>query len=128
MSDPREPLGRRVRDTWNGAVDELRPGARPSWRKRWDELNPQDPEDAFQIEVDNRIGAALAEPFEDLLAAVWLYIDWRWITTQLTTEQKELFADAVDAHGQRVAAEEGPMWGEPTRVCRWWRDDTGDPR
>ncbi|MEV4009837.1 hypothetical protein AB0J35_05005 [Nonomuraea angiospora] len=44
--------------------------------------------------------------FEDLLGAVWLYIGRRYVTKQLTTEQKNLFADAVDAYWRRSDASE----------------------
>lgn len=64
--------------------------------------------------------------YQDLPSSIWLYIDWRYVTRQLTAEQRELFADAVDAEGRRVAEQEGPAWGAPTRVDRWWRD--GEPR
>lgn len=54
--------------------------------------------------------------YQELLADVWLYIDWRWVTKQLTTDQKELFADAVDADLNRS--------GDPDpKSDRWWRDD-----
>lgn len=47
---------------------------------------------------------------EATLASLWLYVDWRYCTKQLTTPQKELWADVVDAAG-----EEGPV------ADRWWR-------
>ena len=54
--------------------------------------------------------------YQELLADIWLYIDWRWVTKQLTTDQKELFADAVDADLNRS--------GDPDpKSDRWWRDD-----
>lgn len=51
--------------------------------------------------------------FQDLLGSIWLYVDWRYVTKQLTTEQKELWADAVDASGD-------PDYREP-KAERWWR-------
>lgn len=56
------------------------------------------------------------EAYQDLLGCVWLYIKWQYVTKQLTTEQKELFADAVDAWSLRL--NDG---GESTKVERWWR-------
>jgi hypothetical protein len=48
--------------------------------------------------------------YQDLLGCIWLYVNWRYVTTQLTTEQKELWADAVDSFdGVRTAD-------------RWWRE------
>ncbi len=60
--------------------------------------------------------ATLAEavaPYQDMLGAIWLYVNWHYVTKQLTTEQKELWADAVDAFGE-------PQDG---KAERWWRDD-----
>lgn len=79
---------------------------------------------AAQARADER------RKFEDLLGAVWLYIGWRYVTKPLTTEQKNLFADAVDAYWSRSDAFEGE---ESTPVDRWWVDDmparqTGEDR
>lgn len=52
-----------------------------------------------------------AQCLGELLGSIWLYVDWRYVTTQLTTEQKELWADAVDA------TTDDPDF----RVDRWWR-------
>lgn len=54
----------------------------------------------------------VADKYADMLGAIWLYIAWRYVTKQLTTEQKELWADAVD-----TSCEPGP------KADRWWRDD-----
>lgn len=48
-----------------------------------------------------------------LLAAIWLYVDWRYVTRQLTTEQKELWADAIEATSDP---------NDRTTVDRWWRE------
>lgn len=53
MADPREPLGRVVRETWVAWARE-QSDPKPSWLTGWDEL------DAGQREVDMRIGAAVA--------------------------------------------------------------------
>lgn len=59
--------------------------------------------------------SALAVQYQELLASLWLYsrrYDW----TQLTTEQKELWADAIDlVHSRQPDAEEF------SPVDRWWR-------
>lgn len=55
-------------------------------------------------EAEGRV-AELAE----MLHSIWLYIDWRYVTKQLTTRQKNLFADAVDAGSE-----------EPPVADRWW--------
>lgn len=50
--------------------------------------------------------------------SVWLHGKWRWLTRNMTTEEKEAAADAVDRHNA--------TWPEADRgalVERWWRDD-----
>jgi hypothetical protein len=87
----------------------------------WDWLDTPMPT-AECVKPEHLEAVAARKRYEDLLASIWLYIDWPYVTRQLTTVQKELFADAVDAHGRRVAEREGAGWGEPTAVERWWRD------
>lgn len=67
----------------------------------------------------------------DMVAYLDLHIG-RYPWQQLTTPQKELFADLVDSHAvSTVAAEHREI---PARVARWWRDswdgpvDDADPR
>lgn len=73
--------------------------------------------------IDMALDAAaprLTEAYDDLLGSIWLYINWRYVTKQLTTAQKELLADAVDRDVMRSQREDGE---EPRPVAeRWWRD------
>lgn len=67
------------------------------------------------------------EQYDELLAAIALYIDWRYVTRQLTRDQKELFADAVERNENRLHGPEGEdpdpsMAGLPSYTPRWWRD------
>jgi hypothetical protein len=48
--------------------------------------------------------------------SVWLHSHWRFLTTQMTTEEKDAFADAADRYA--VVSPEG------SPVDRWWRDAT----
>jgi hypothetical protein len=109
----REALGRRVREVWVEWARE-QPGPKPSHLVGWDDL------DEGNREVDMRIGEALAEPYEDLLSSLWLYINWRFVTKQLTTEQKDLFADAIDTYHARANEDDPDLGALP--VERWWRD------
>jgi hypothetical protein len=63
--------------------------------------------------------------YEDLLGSVWLYIGWRDVTRQLTTEQKNLFADAVAAELARGGGFDASE--AEAAVDRWWIDG-GDDR
>lgn len=58
--------------------------------------------------------AATVRAYEDLLGAISLYVDWRFVTKQLTTEQKNLWADAHDAWSSRMDHD------EPSKAERWW--------
>ncbi|MFG1857548.1 hypothetical protein ACGFJT_37335 [Actinomadura geliboluensis] len=56
--------------------------------------------------------------YRELLGSIWLYVNWRYVnwryvTKQLTTEQKELWADAVNAAGDPEA---------PVSADKWWRE------
>src|SRR5262245_26055170 len=53
------------------------------------------------------------EVLEKLLGAIWLYVNWRYVTTQLTTPQKELWVDAVNV----TADPDDDGWEGPDR---WW--------
>lgn len=58
--------------------------------------------------------------YEELLAALWLYIG-RYEVKQLTTGQKNLLADAVDAMRARRAGVD-PAYDGPGMVDRWWAE------
>lgn len=65
-----------------------------------------------------RDAATELEALEDIVSAMYLYIDWRHVTKQLTTPQKEHLADAIDRSARRL------MGDEASTVDRWWRDET----
>lgn len=50
----------------------------------------------------------------ELLALMWLYADWKYVTRNLTTAQKDLWADAIDEYHANQ--------GLDTKVERWWRE------
>jgi hypothetical protein len=66
-------------------------------------------------------GLAEATAERDLLAgalgSLWLYVDWRWLTKQLTTEEKEAWATCVERWSADV--NEGST-ETPVVADRWW--------
>lgn len=52
------------------------------------------------------------ESYQDLLASIQLYINWKYVTKQLTSKQKELFAKSIEASVKRA--------GDDPFVDRWW--------
>jgi hypothetical protein len=51
-------------------------------------------------------------------SSVWLHGDWRWLTRNMTTDEREAFADACDRHNNTA-----PPDDRVSPVERWWRDD-----
>ena len=75
--------------------------------------------------ADRKIDAILDRVTYDrqreLLASMWLYTNWRYVTKNLTTEQKELWADVIDEVHRAQEIEDGTpedFWP----VERWWRE------
>lgn len=60
------------------------------------------------------------EKYEDLLLTLYLHVNWQSITRQMTTEEKELFADSVDASSLRL---NGGDKGGSIVTPRFWRGD-----
>lgn len=46
----------------------------------------------------------------DLLGSIYLYVDWKYVTRQLTTEQRNLWATVLENYQP----------GEPLDIDRWW--------
>ncbi|MFD8496308.1 hypothetical protein [Amycolatopsis sp. NPDC059657] len=74
-----------------------------------------------QAEAERDELKARVDQHEELLAYLWLYVKWRYVTKQLTTEQKNLWADAIE----KISEREHP--GEGTAADRWWQDDQPTP-
>lgn len=63
-------------------------------------------------------GKARTAAFEDLLDSIYLHVSWPQATRPLTTEQKDLWADSIDAHSRRLNEAEPGINLRP--VDRWW--------
>ncbi len=53
--------------------------------------------------------------------SVYLHGKWKWLTQQMTTPEKEAFADACDRGLADIEND------KPHLVPRWWRDDYTGP-
>ncbi|MGW4270782.1 hypothetical protein ACWEGQ_00090 [Streptomyces seoulensis] len=49
--------------------------------------------------------------------SVWLHGDWRWLTKNMTTAEREHAADAVARYSAHLEPDESEIDG-----LRWWRD------
>lgn len=80
----------------------------------------------LDIAAESRDGTVSAS--QDALDAAchsaYLHIKWKYVTKQMTTEEKEAFADACDRAAEHAAREDG---NKPHLVPRWWRDDYTGP-
>lgn len=63
---------------------------------------------------DVTIDGFSATQMQEILSELYLYVDWRWLTRQLATEKKNLWADIIDKHSEEVFPE------DPGKVDRWW--------
>jgi hypothetical protein len=66
--------------------------------------------------------AELEQRYQDLLAYIYLHVNWRYVSGKCTTEQRELWADACDTASGRAHP------GHGMKVPRWWRDDYMEER
>lgn len=64
----------------------------------------------------------LDTPENGAWATVWLEGNWRWVTSRMTTEQREYAADRVAAYGAVLAAADGEEGRPEPEGLRWWRD------
>ncbi len=53
--------------------------------------------------------------------SVWLHGRWRWLTTQMTTEEKEAAAAAVTRFHAHLCALDGDDEQLDDAGLRWWR-------
>lgn len=75
--------------------------------------------EGVRVMLDESYTPRLVQYYQDLLGSIWLYINWNYVTRQLTTPEKEMFADAVEAWSARLNQDNGE---KPTTVERWWRE------
>ncbi|MFE1383505.1 hypothetical protein ACFW6S_31620 [Streptomyces sp. NPDC058740] len=59
---------------------------------------------------------------------VWLEGGWKWVTSRMTTEQREYAADRVAAYSAYLAAVDGEPERGVLAGLRWWRDSGGGGR
>jgi hypothetical protein len=59
-------------------------------------------------------------PLEAAMHSVWLHGNWRWLTSNMTTEQREAAADAVQRYSNKLSADDGER-PDPIADLRWWR-------
>lgn len=68
-----------------------------------------------QVIADHRAGAVETDPLASAMHSVWLHGDWRWLTKNMTAEEREASAAAVQAYSDRLHDD-----NEPLTDLRWW--------
>jgi hypothetical protein len=76
------------------------------------------------LAVIESIGEGMPLPGDAAWHSVWLHGDWRYLTKQMSTPEREHAADAVARYNAYLAtqASDPDHTGEPEDL-RWWRDD-----
>jgi hypothetical protein len=95
-------------------------------------IRPATPEEGMPLRLiaaERALEAMTAERdrLRDILGNVWLYVDWRWLTKQLTTEQKELWATAVEDWSRKLNEGDPAAALDPLVADRWWLCPTCGP-
>ncbi|KFG01573.1 hypothetical protein IQ62_07030 [Streptomyces scabiei] len=54
--------------------------------------------------------------------SVWLHGNWRWLTKNMATPEREHAADAVARYGTHLDSIDGADRSEEPEGLRWWRD------
>lgn len=60
-------------------------------------------------------------PGDEAWGTVWLHADWRYLTKQMSTPEREHAADAVARWMAKLDEADGEVRTEPEEL-RWWRD------
>ncbi len=61
-------------------------------------------------------------PLERAMHSVWLHGHWRFLTSKMTTDEREAAADAVQRYGRILDAQSGGDVGTTDDAdIRWWR-------
>ncbi|MFE6474539.1 hypothetical protein [Streptomyces rochei] len=78
-----------------------------------------------ELESEARRQQAMAEDTTENGAwhTVWLESKWRWITSRMTTPQREYAADCVAAYSRYLATCDGELERDEPEGLRWWRAD-----
>lgn len=72
----------------------------------WQEFGPPEMKERFLRDIND------PEALKDVLSALWLYTGWEYVTRQMTTPQRELWADVIDESHKDT---------DSAPVDRWWR-------
>lgn len=101
----------------------------PEWAKRIVTVGQTRRHDQQRAEANVAFIAAAREDIPALLSlvdvldaamhSVWLHGQWRWLTSNMTTEEREAAWAAVQRYGARLHPGEPPM---PDKFGAWWRE------
>ena len=74
-----------------------------------------------QVVAQARADELGPDPMDGAMHSVWLHGDWRWLTRNMTTEEREAAADAVQRHSDQLGRADGE---DPTPLTdlRWWSE------
>jgi hypothetical protein len=93
------------------------------WQPVYEQILAQQALAAEETERKRRAEAAAGDTVENgAWFTVWLEGKWRWVTSKMTTEQREYAADCVAAYSRYLATVDGDLEREEPEGLRWWRE------
>jgi hypothetical protein len=93
------------------------------WQPVYEQILAQQALDAEASERKRRAEAAAGDTVENgAWFTVWLEGKWRWVTSRMTTPQREYAADCVAAYSRCLATVDGDLEREEPEGLRWWRE------
>lgn len=63
-----------------------------------------------------------AGPGDEAWGSVWLHGNWRFLTSKMSTPERELAADAVARWSAALNADDEDLEGGEPEGLRWWRE------
>lgn len=127
MSDRWLELARRI----TAAEREHRQRAEELWnhadvmaaaRERWTADGLQRARDIhLEVAAESRAPSGEPEPLDAALFSIWLHGKWRWLTSKMTTEQREAAADSVARYDEWLSRQDDDLNRIDDQELRWWR-------
>lgn len=76
----------------------------------------------IQAVIEEANADAPAGPGDEAWGSVWLHGNWRFLTSKMSTPERELAADAVARWSAALNADDEDLEGGEPEGLRWWRE------
>lgn len=82
------------------------------------------PVTVFERKTGDAVSRATTDeptPVEGAMHSVWLHGNWRWLTSKMTTPEREAAADAVQRYNDWLKRDIDEPNDDLGKGLRWWR-------